>query len=268
MRFLLQGQRLKRFGWCFLTKKENNKGRLLWSDDRSRPLFALSLATPIRQEVQNPTWPKKIFHSICRNHPEHPERNTAIINLVLVVVFNSPHTCTSHVVVVGFGVVVALGVNVSCHVVGFVFLNERMNEWCQRSICHHMGKSKKLTQSVKITYRFLWRSGWRPPRRSRRSCPPRPAWTRSSTPWPWQCPSWPGPGRSRAAPRGRRSHSGCCRSAPAPWRRSWSEGSAGGGREEGETMRDPAEPTITVGYFWLTVREGKKKKMKLWFDLS
>ena len=53
----------------------------------------------------------------------------------------------------------------------------------------------------------LERSAQKPQPHSRHSCPQRPAWTRSSIPVPALCPPWPGPGRSRGAPRGRRSHS-------------------------------------------------------------
>lgn len=80
---------------------------------------------------------------------------------------------------------------------------------------------------------LLWISAGRRRRRSRRSCPRRPAWRRSSSPWLSRCPPWPGPGRSQEAPRGRRTRSGCCRSARGQWRRSWSEGSETGRRVSG-----------------------------------
>lgn len=92
--------------------------------------------------------------------------------------------------------------------------------------CNTDGQKRKSS-----SYRFLWRSGWRPPRRSLRNCPLRREWTRSSTPSPWRCPSWPGPGRSLAVPLGRRSRSECCRSALGQWTHSWSGGS---GDEEDE----------------------------------
>lgn len=82
------------------------------------------------------------------------------------------------------------------------------------------------------SYRFLWRSGWRPLRRSLRSFPLRQVWTRSSTPWQWLCPSWPGPGRSRAVPHGRRSRNDCCHSVLVPLKHSWSEGSGLRGEKE------------------------------------
>lgn len=78
-------------------------------------------------------------------------------------------------------------------------------------------------------YLLPWRAAWRRPPPSPRSCPPRPRWRRSSSPWPWRCPPWPGPGNCPEAPPERRSRTAGRRSAPERWTRSWSEGS--GGRE-------------------------------------
>lgn len=85
--------------------------------------------------------------------------------------------------------------------------------------------SKIPVHTARHTYLLLSISAGRRRRRSRHSCPQRPAWRRSSSPWPWQCPPWPGPGTSREAPRGRRTRSGSCHSAREQWRRSWSAGS-------------------------------------------
>lgn len=82
-----------------------------------------------------------------------------------------------------------------------------------------------FTQPARHTYLLLSISAGRRQHHSRRSCPQRPAWKRSSSPWPWQCPPWPGPGTSREAPHGRRTRSGFCHSARGLWRRSWSVGS-------------------------------------------
>lgn len=76
------------------------------------------------------------------------------------------------------------------------------------------------------THLIRVRCEWRPPRLSHRSCPPTPAWTHSSIPSPWRCPTWPGPGRCPAAPPGRRSRSARRRSVLERWTRSWSVGSA------------------------------------------
>lgn len=69
---------------------------------------------------------------------------------------------------------------------------------------------------------LLWISGGRRRHRFLHSSPQRLAWRRSSSPWLWRCPPWPGPGKSLEEPHGRRTRSGCCRLAPGQWRHNWS----------------------------------------------
>lgn len=78
---------------------------------------------------------------------------------------------------------------------------------------------------IQLTHRPPETSGWTPRLRSRRSCPLRPQWRRSSSAWLWRCPPWPALGTCPAAPPGRKSRSECCHSVPEPWRRSSPAGS-------------------------------------------